>query len=62
MANSIVQGREMQEAIAEREGKYLTFALGAEEYGLEILKVREIIVCCLRRRSTSRASSTCGGR
>jgi len=24
-------------------GKYLTFALGAEEYGLEILKVREII-------------------
>jgi len=28
---------------AEKEGKYLTFALGAEEYGLEILKVREII-------------------
>lgn len=26
-----------------KEGKYLTFALGAEEYGLEILKVREII-------------------
>ncbi len=26
-----------------RGGKYLTFALGAEEYGLEILKVREII-------------------
>jgi purine-binding chemotaxis protein CheW len=26
-----------------QEGKYLTFALGAEEYGLEILKVREII-------------------
>ena len=24
-------------------GKYLTFALGSEEYGLEILKVREII-------------------
>lgn len=24
-------------------GKYLTFALGCEEYGLEILKVREII-------------------
>lgn len=24
-------------------GKYLTFALGREEYGLEILKVREII-------------------
>ncbi len=26
-----------------KEGKYLTFALGKEEYGLEILKVREII-------------------
>ena len=26
-----------------QQGKYLTFALGAEEYGLEILKVREII-------------------
>ena len=25
------------------EGKYLTFAIGDEEYGLEILKVREII-------------------
>lgn len=28
---------------ADRGGKYLTFALGREEYGLEILKVREII-------------------
>jgi purine-binding chemotaxis protein CheW len=28
---------------AKRGGKYLTFALGKEEYGLEILKVREII-------------------
>lgn len=26
-----------------RNGKYLSFALGKEEYGLEILKVREII-------------------
>ncbi|MBN1941666.1 MAG: purine-binding chemotaxis protein CheW [Phycisphaerae bacterium] len=26
-----------------RSGKYLTFCLGNEEYGLEILKVREII-------------------
>jgi purine-binding chemotaxis protein CheW len=26
-----------------KEGKYLTFALAEEEYGLEILKVREII-------------------
>ena len=28
---------------SDREGKYLTFALAHEEYGLEILKVREII-------------------
>lgn len=27
----------------ERGGKYLTFVLGAEEYGAEILKVREIL-------------------
>lgn len=26
-----------------QEGKYLTFVLGTEEYGIEILKVREII-------------------
>ena len=30
-------------AVHDREGKYLTFALAQEEYGLEILKVREII-------------------
>ncbi|MHC4425095.1 MAG: hypothetical protein ACYSYV_03235 [Planctomycetota bacterium] len=30
-------------AILEKEGKYLTFALVDEEYGLEILKVCEII-------------------
>lgn len=30
-------------AAVERAGKYLTFKLAAEEYGLEILKVREII-------------------
>jgi purine-binding chemotaxis protein CheW len=32
-----------QTATEARGGKYLTFALGPEEYGLEILKVREII-------------------
>ena len=32
-----------QKSLTEKEGKYLTFALGPEEYGLEILKVREII-------------------
>src|ERR1700759_4745255 len=31
------------DATAAKGGKYLTFALGKEEYGLEILKVREII-------------------
>jgi len=30
-------------AVADRGGKYLTFTLAHEEYGLEILKVREII-------------------
>ncbi len=30
-------------ALLDKEGKYLTFALGPEEFGLEILKVREII-------------------
>jgi len=30
-------------AMADREGKYLTFALGGEEYGIGILKIREII-------------------
>jgi purine-binding chemotaxis protein CheW len=30
-------------AVQQKEGKYLTFALAHEEYGLEILKVREII-------------------
>lgn len=27
----------------ERAGKYLTFALGSEEYGIQIVKVKEII-------------------
>jgi len=30
-------------AMADREGKYLTFALADEEYGIGILKIREII-------------------
>lgn len=30
-------------AEAAREGKYLTFSLAGEEYGIGILKVREII-------------------
>ena len=35
--NQVVQGP------AEREGKYLTFSLDREEYGIGILKVKEII-------------------
>ncbi|MBW8042079.1 MAG: chemotaxis protein CheW [Planctomycetes bacterium] len=33
---------QVNNALTERAGKYLTFALANEEYGLEILKVREI--------------------
>lgn len=32
-----------KEALWEREGKYLTFSLGEEEYGIGILKTKEII-------------------
>ncbi len=35
--------KQVNNALLDKEGKYLTFALGEEEYGLEILKVREII-------------------
>jgi len=42
-ATAVTQSTRETEAMQEKEGKYLTFALGAEEYGLEILKVREII-------------------
>ncbi len=37
------QVEQINQALTDKEGKYLTFALGSEEYGLEILKVREII-------------------
>jgi chemotaxis signal transduction protein len=30
--------------MTEKEGKYLTFSLAQEEYGIGILKIREIIV------------------
>ena len=43
MANATEQIEQTNTALLEKEGKYLTFALGPEEYGLEILKVREII-------------------
>jgi len=33
----------LSESLAQRAGKYLTFRMAGEEYGLEILKVQEII-------------------
>ncbi|MCP4455884.1 MAG: purine-binding chemotaxis protein CheW [Planctomycetes bacterium] len=43
MADTAEQTQQTTTALVDREGKYLTFALAHEEYGLEILKVREII-------------------
>ncbi|OHB53410.1 MAG: chemotaxis protein CheW [Planctomycetes bacterium GWF2_42_9] len=43
MSNAASQKEQTSKTLQDREGKYLTFALGCEEYGLEILKVREII-------------------
>ena len=34
---------QVMKAVANREGKYLTFTLAEEEYGIGILKVKEII-------------------
>lgn len=43
MVKTATQATKKQKQFLSREGKYLIFALGQEEYGLEILKVREII-------------------
>ena len=43
MAEVLTQKAQSGKATQSKEGKYLTFALSREEYGLEILKVREII-------------------
>lgn len=43
MSASAPKTESFGKAMLEKEGKYLTFALAQEEYGLEILKVREII-------------------
>src|SRR3954471_7553023 len=43
MSNSNTAVVDTAKSTANRGGKYLTFGLGKEEYGLEILKVREII-------------------
>ena len=36
-------GNQAVKAVADREGKYLTFALAGEDYGIGIVKVKEII-------------------
>ena len=43
MAKSAETINKMVKEITDREGKYLTFVLASEEYGLGILKVKEII-------------------
>ncbi len=43
MSETKAQAPGAETALRNKEGKYLTFALANEEYGLEILKVREII-------------------
>ncbi len=42
-SHKINQANEKTAALYECAGKYLTFVLNKEEYGIEILKVREII-------------------
>ena len=43
MAEAVTANEQLRATGADKESKYLTFALGNEEFGLEILKVREII-------------------
>ena len=43
VSKTVTKAEQSGKTMLDREGKYLTFALGPEEYGLEILKVREII-------------------
>lgn len=43
MSEAAQKSREQQESLAHLAGKYLTFLLGEESYGLGILKVQEII-------------------
>jgi purine-binding chemotaxis protein CheW len=42
MSEQAVRTEQSALGLSDKEGKYLTFALGHEQYGLEILKVREI--------------------
>ncbi|WP_375182149.1 hypothetical protein [Chryseobacterium sp.] len=44
MDTDINTAKEAMVYTSDRVGKYLTFTLGNDEYGLEILKVREIMM------------------
>ena len=43
MGNDTIAIDQAVKVMADREGKYLTFGLAGEEYGIGILKVKEII-------------------
>ncbi|MGA2403343.1 MAG: chemotaxis protein CheW [Syntrophobacteraceae bacterium] len=43
MAEEVKVISQAVQKVTDREGKYLTFSLGEEEYGIGILKVKEII-------------------
>jgi len=43
MADSLVMEVKSEAALADKAGQHLTFALGKEVYGIEILRVQEII-------------------
>jgi len=43
MSNQIEVMDQAAKRVGDREGKYLTFSLASEEYGIGILKVKEII-------------------
>jgi len=43
MAENLEPVEQIQKTSKDREGKYLTFSLAGEEYGIVILKVKEII-------------------
>ncbi|MCP4693175.1 MAG: purine-binding chemotaxis protein CheW [Desulfobacterales bacterium] len=43
MANGATTSESGSKALSDLEGKYLTFSLAGEEYGIGILKIKEII-------------------
>jgi len=43
MGNETRVMSQLVQKTSDREGKYLTFSLGSEEYGIGILKIKEII-------------------